>query len=84
MCVLFPIKQEEYGEEGLDVKSIPFRDNQIIIDLIAKRPAGLMPILEDQASVCGSGSGSGISSSSNKSSSEKVFLAYTTAATFAF
>lgn len=41
--------QEEYGEEGLDVASIPFRDNQKIIDLIAKRPAGLMPILEDQA-----------------------------------
>ncbi|CAN0006552.1 unnamed protein product, partial [Ectocarpus sp. 6 AP-2014] len=40
---------EEYGEEGLDVASIPFRDNQKIIDLIAKRPAGLMPILEDQA-----------------------------------
>lgn len=33
--------------------SIPFRDNQRIIDLIAKRPAGLMPILEDQASPAG-------------------------------
>lgn len=28
--------------------SIPFRDNQAIIDLISKRPVGLMPILEDQ------------------------------------
>lgn len=43
--------QEEYKAEGLNVQSIPFRDNQPIIDLIAKRPAGLMPILEDQASV---------------------------------
>ncbi|CAN0340743.1 unnamed protein product, partial [Ectocarpus sp. 12 AP-2014] len=46
---IFVLEQEEYGEEGLDVASIPFRDNQKIIDLIAKRPAGLMPILEDQA-----------------------------------
>ncbi|CAN0365168.1 unnamed protein product, partial [Laminaria digitata] len=48
---LFFFPQEEYGAEGLDVASIPFRDNQPIIDLIAKRPAGLMPILEDQASM---------------------------------
>lgn len=49
--------QEEYKAEGLKVESIPFRDNQPIIDLIAKRPAGLMPILEDQASACrGAGS----------------------------
>eukprot|EP00903_Cladosiphon_okamuranus_P008594 g8243.t1 len=46
---IFVLEQEEYGAEGLDVASIPFRDNQRIIDLIAKRPAGLMPILEDQA-----------------------------------
>ena len=45
------MSQEEYGAEGLDVASIPFRDNQNIIDLIAKRPAGLMPILEDQVRV---------------------------------
>ncbi|CAN0018825.1 unnamed protein product, partial [Sphacelaria rigidula] len=41
--------REEYGAEGLDVASIPFRDNEAIIDLISKRPVGLMPILEDQA-----------------------------------
>ncbi|CAM9491761.1 unnamed protein product [Scytosiphon promiscuus] len=46
---IFVLEQEEYGAEGLDVASIPFRDNQPIIDLIARRPAGLMPILEDQA-----------------------------------
>lgn len=40
--------QEEYGAEGLDVASIPFRDNEDIIDLICKRPFGLMAILEDQ------------------------------------
>lgn len=43
--------QEEYGAEGLDVASIPFTDNQNIIDLISKRPGGLMPILEDQVNV---------------------------------
>ncbi|CAN0296640.1 unnamed protein product, partial [Scytosiphon promiscuus] len=46
---IFVLEQEEYEAEGLEVESIPFRDNQAIIDLIAKRPAGLMSILEDQA-----------------------------------
>ncbi|KAG5193023.1 P-loop containing nucleoside triphosphate hydrolase protein [Tribonema minus] len=45
---VFVLEQQEYTAEGLDVTSIPFRDNQGIIDLIAKKPLGLMPILEDQ------------------------------------
>ncbi|CAM9446202.1 unnamed protein product, partial [Phaeothamnion confervicola] len=45
---IFVLEQAEYAVEGLDVASIPFRDNQPIIDLVAKRPSGLMIILEDQ------------------------------------
>jgi myosin-5 len=45
---IFVLEQEEYIAEGLDVASIPFRDNQPIIDLISKKPMGLMPMLEDQ------------------------------------
>ncbi|CAM9430236.1 unnamed protein product, partial [Discosporangium mesarthrocarpum] len=45
---IFVLEQEEYAQEGLDIASIPFRDNQPIIDLIAKKPLGLMIILEDQ------------------------------------
>jgi myosin V len=44
----FVLEAEEFKAEGLDIASIPFRDNQTIIDLIAKKPLGLMPILEDQ------------------------------------
>ncbi|CAM9140833.1 unnamed protein product [Ectocarpus fasciculatus] len=39
---------EEYKAEGLDVAAIPFKNNQAIIDLICKKPLGLMIILEDQ------------------------------------
>ncbi|CAM9119117.1 unnamed protein product, partial [Ectocarpus sp. 8 AP-2014] len=39
---------EEYKAEGLDVAAIPFKNNQDIIDLICKKPLGLMIILEDQ------------------------------------
>ncbi|CAM9095686.1 unnamed protein product, partial [Hapterophycus canaliculatus] len=45
---IFVLEQARRRPEGLEVESIPFRDNQPIIDLISKRPAGLMPILEDQ------------------------------------
>jgi myosin-5 len=45
---IFVLEQEEYIKEGLDVTSILFRDNQPIIDLISMKPAGLMPLLEDQ------------------------------------
>mmetsp|Transcript_16662 Transcript_16662/g.23589 ORF Transcript_16662/g.23589 Transcript_16662/m.23589 type:complete len:1681 (+) Transcript_16662:67-5109(+) len=45
---VFVKEQQEYILEGLNVQEIPFTDNQRIIDLISKKPLGLMPILEDQ------------------------------------
>ncbi|CAM9410741.1 unnamed protein product, partial [Ectocarpus fasciculatus] len=45
---IFVLEQEEYKAEGLDVAAIPFKNNQAIIDLICKKPLGLMIILEDQ------------------------------------
>lgn len=45
---IFVQEQQIYRDEGLDVSNIPFNDNQPIIDLISKKPSGLMPILEDQ------------------------------------
>ncbi|CAM9678957.1 unnamed protein product [Chrysoparadoxa australica] len=45
---IFVLEQQEYVEEGIDVAQIPFKDNQPIIDLIQKKPTGLLPILEDQ------------------------------------
>ncbi|CAM9114900.1 unnamed protein product [Pylaiella littoralis] len=45
---IFVLEQQAYKEEGLDVASIPFRNNEAIIELISKKPLGLMIILEDQ------------------------------------
>ena len=46
--MLTSLPQEEYKAEGVDVANILFRDNQDVIDLISKKPLGLMIILEDQ------------------------------------
>eukprot|EP00903_Cladosiphon_okamuranus_P008596 g8244.t1 len=45
---IFVLEQEEYKVEGLDVAMIPFTNNEAVIDLISKKPLGLMIILEDQ------------------------------------
>jgi hypothetical protein len=39
--------------EALDWSVISFRDNQPVIDLIAKKPQGLLIMLEEQVCVCG-------------------------------
>jgi myosin heavy subunit len=44
---IFVLEQQEYAREGLDWKSISFRDNQHVIDLISKKPTGLLIILEE-------------------------------------
>ncbi len=45
----FILEHAEYAKEGLDVPSIPFRNNEPIIDLISAKPMGLLPMLEDCA-----------------------------------
>ncbi len=45
----FILEHMEYVKEGLDVPSIPFRNNEHIIDLISAKPMGLLPMLEDCA-----------------------------------
>lgn len=47
--VVFEAEQEEYRREGLDWTSISFRDNQGVIDMIGKRPKGLLIILEEHS-----------------------------------
>jgi myosin heavy subunit len=44
---VFVLEQQEYAREGLDWKSISYRDNQHVIDLISKKPTGLLIILEE-------------------------------------
>lgn len=43
---IFVHEQEEYRREGLQWENITFRDNQDVIDLLVKKPTGLLPILE--------------------------------------
>eukprot|EP01038_Epipyxis_sp_PR26KG_P011898 gene11898-15921_t len=45
---VFEREQQEYRAEGLDWSSITYKDNQNVIDLIAKKPLGLLIILEEQ------------------------------------
>ncbi len=45
----FILEHAEYEKEGIDVPSIPFRNNEHIIDLISAKPMVLLPMLEDCA-----------------------------------
>jgi myosin-5 len=45
----FEVEQQEYAKEGLDWTSITYRDNQSVIDLIGKKPKGLLIILEEHS-----------------------------------
>ncbi|GMI04054.1 hypothetical protein TrVE_jg11203 [Triparma verrucosa] len=44
---VFVRERELYLEEGLPVDVITFKDNQPVIDLISKKPSGLLPLLEE-------------------------------------
>jgi len=44
---VFVLEQKVYEAEGLDFTSIPFKNNQHIIDLISSKPSGLLIILEE-------------------------------------
>ena len=44
---VFVLEKERYAEEGLEVESIAFQDNQPVIDLISKKPEGLFILLEE-------------------------------------
>lgn len=45
---VFDREQSMYSAEGLDWTVICYKDNQHVIDLIGKKPLGLLPILEAQ------------------------------------
>lgn len=44
---VFVFEQIEYEKEGLNWSCVTFRDNQPVIDLISKKPSGLLNILEE-------------------------------------
>lgn len=44
---IFVYEQMHYASEGVDIKTVTYRDNQPLIDLIGKKPIGLLAILEE-------------------------------------
>ena len=46
---IFVLEQQEYASEGLNWASITYRDNQNVIELIGKKPYGLLLILEEHS-----------------------------------
>ena len=47
--IAFDAEQQEYKKEGLDWSNISFRDNKTVIDLIGKKPQGLLILLEEHS-----------------------------------
>uniref|UniRef100_A0A7S1BV71 Myosin motor domain-containing protein n=1 Tax=Corethron hystrix TaxID=216773 RepID=A0A7S1BV71_9STRA len=48
---VFKMEQIEYEEEGIDFSFITFPDNQDCLDLIQKKPTGILSTLDDQSRV---------------------------------
>jgi len=46
---IFVLEKELYEKEGLPIDVITFRDNQPVIDLLEKKPSGIIPLLEEQS-----------------------------------
>lgn len=45
---IFSIEQQEYDKEGINWAKIEFKDNQDVLDLIEKRPVGLLNLLDEE------------------------------------
>ncbi|XP_048607559.1 myosin-2 isoform X1 [Brassica napus] len=46
---LFKLEQEEYEEDGIDWTKVEFEDNQECLDLIEKKPIGLLSVLDEES-----------------------------------
>ena len=46
---VFVLEKELYAKEGLETNVISFKDNQPVIDLICKRPNGILCLLEEHS-----------------------------------
>ena len=46
---VFKLEQEEYSREKISWKTIDYTDNKPCIDLIAKKPSGIIYILDDES-----------------------------------
>lgn len=50
---IFKLEQVEYDLEGIEWQSVVFVDNADCLDLIAKKPTGLLPLLDEECSFPG-------------------------------
>ncbi|XP_062848358.1 myosin-IIIa [Trichomycterus rosablanca] len=46
---IFTWEQEEYQNEGVDVKLIQFEDNQPLLDLFLQKPLGMLSLLDEES-----------------------------------
>ncbi|XP_072043238.1 unconventional myosin-XV-like [Amphiura filiformis] len=46
---IFQLEQQEYAAERIDWQDITYVDNQLCLDLISKRPIGILHILDDES-----------------------------------
>ncbi|KAH9517053.1 hypothetical protein DERF_007753 [Dermatophagoides farinae] len=46
---IFKLEHAEYMKEKVEWKNIEYPDNQLIINLISKKPIGILPLLEDES-----------------------------------
>jgi hypothetical protein len=44
---IFVMEMEQYAAEGVDVSAIAFINNQACVDLLEKKPHGLLPMLDE-------------------------------------
>lgn len=73
---VFDREQDIYRTEGLDWNSIAYKDNQHVIDLVGKKPTGLLYILEQQGMLNRGGSDAGALVSAFNAAHDKKSVAY--------
>ena len=47
----FVLEEDTYKAEGIDFDHIEYIDNQDVLDLIEKKPKGILVVLDDEVSV---------------------------------
>jgi len=73
---VFDREQEIYRAEGLDWTTIHYKDNQHVIDLIGKKPTGILNILEEQGMLNRGAADEGALLSSFTQAHDKKSVAY--------
>lgn len=73
---VFDCEQNIYEAEGLEWDSIEYKDNQHVIDLIGKKPSGLLIILEQQGMLNRGGADEGVLLSAFNSAHDQKHPAY--------